>query len=442
MTLALALLVAGGCEDGKKPSATTGSTTVSTPTTEAPGDLRVVEGIKVEASLYSALREASETCQITGAGARPRGCDELDGIIMKLIEQHQVKALGTLAALLTHDSPKTRHIAAWYILASVPSRMRHELEKAPETIEAPVTAQLLRALAANDTREAGGHLYAATAIHLATLRGEDAQAVKVVEQLKGPRVKANATQALMRYARLKTFPTIKQLAASADPPSPDGKATRQLVRQAAYRAPLAMSAWTQPERDALCPWFVQALGDEQAAVAAASAQAMLMCGGPFIDKLLDEAERRATDTSQVKGARNPLWPSGFAFQLRETCAGKLYGTDQRASTEQCARLRKFFEGLVTNNAQPARIRAFAVASVSYAWREPATLPFLKKYAGHPVPEVANTAKRHYEVLTNVLVKEGKLPPSAAIKREPPRTPKAPPRKPGAPTPANKNPGKP
>lgn len=345
------------------------------------------------------MLRAQTQCQISGAGSSPRGCPELDDELDTLTRQQGLGALETLLWGLEHEHEQTRALSAWLIQANITQEHLEALTKQPATeAQLKLSGALLEALTRYDSSEAGTHLWAATAVDLGTLTGQDALVSSTLQALKDEQTRANAIRALMRFGRTRAFELVKAQAQDKSQP------TR--VR-AALDAPMQMQGWSDQERELLCPWYLTFLPDLSRDYTERPAQAMRRCGGVYLDHLLDELERRVKARS---------FDRPFSFAIRQLFTEQPTDKLLILTPKQLQRGRALLIQAAKDEQLEAGARAFAMSTLTQRWPDSQTEQLLTQLAQSDSPGLADEAKEALGLLISTRQLKAKL------NKTPPPTP--------------------
>jgi hypothetical protein len=218
--------------------------------------------------------------------------------------------------------------------------------------------------------------------YIATLRGEHAALVKLVDGHKTPSVRIQAYNNMMTFGRMKAFDAEKAIAA---------KGPAELTI-AALGAPRNMYQATAEEKAVYCPWAKGYLGDSNLKIVAEAAYTMINCKGEYINAMLDELEKRHK-AGEIKD-RTLLFPA------RETCMSIMSGVvPVQGEAEQCERNYAFLQKVADDEAVPSEARGSALWNIYYQRRDQKTLDLMRKYENHKDPEVQKQAKDAIKSLT-------------------------------------------
>lgn len=372
--VALAVLV--GCPSGSPRTPDSESTGV-----DAAVDVPVAvpepsSSVALDTELDALLGRMASECKFVGPGGSPRACAALDKEADKTVHDHGIDTLDTLTEALLNAPRKKRLAAGWLILTNYPSSVLGPAARRPQSFSEESVRRLLDAVRKNRTKGEGAHTYSEVAVNLAVIKGMNDEARAMIDALDDETVKGNAIKGLMRYGRLNNIELVKKYAADPNP----------TIRKAALGAPATISQWSNADKRVLCPWMLKYLPEPHTQILA---NAMLTCGGEYIDKLLDEAEVRV---------RAGTYKRPFAFAIREVCSRTFFGQKKSRSPEQCERTHKFLTDLVENTQAAAAVRAFALSSIAYSWRDAQSLKLMRRYEKSKNPELRKAAKREIEFL--------------------------------------------
>lgn len=276
-------------------------------------------GVKTDPDVDQAIKAVVENCKIETRYGNAENCaDKEDEKLDELIEEKgQAASLGSLAVALGAEDEETRSIAADRLYDNF--RSVSDLEKNPESIDKAAVDLLIENLGKYE--EYGSFYAARSAAFLAMLTGKQDKLYAMLDSHPNDAVQTEGYGSIMRYGRLAGFPKVKELVASGD---------EKIAGAVAY-APRDMYNYTDEEKQEVCEWAVGNLQHENERVAAASAQILaLRCQGEYIDKMLDEAERRAEADELKRPFASAL--TNFTFSCQSA-----FGSDPTGSEEQCKR---------------------------------------------------------------------------------------------------------
>lgn len=349
------------------PQAADQNTTPPAPAQPAqPQDAPTALELKPRPALVALIEQARSQCQLSGAGSSPRGCRELDDKLDQEVQKLGVESLETLLWAVEHEHAQTRALGVWLIHANLiePGLLQKltppERQALGEQLR-PLSLHMLQRLKAQDSSELGTHLWAELAVDLAWITDQEEALKQTLSALKDEQTLANATIALMQQGRTRAFALVQRAAAPQE--------SAAWLRRAALDAPLRMRDWTDQERALICPWYTTYLSDTSPEYTERPAQAMRRCGGPYLDKLIEELERRV----EAKQFDRP-----FAFAIRNLLTERPTDKLLILSGAQLARIRARLEAAAAQESAPAAGRALAMSYLVQRWPDAQTAQLLER----------------------------------------------------------------
>lgn len=275
--------------------------------------------VPVDREIMDAIKAAASKCSVDMRYAFVRNCQSSEDV--KLSDIISTKAvpvsLATISVALNDPDEKIRVVACKLLYREIRdniSSIENNIEKiSPATVENLIkgTANIKGYVA----------MYAAEAVtHIAILKGHDIALYKMLKEHPQEVVRVHGYSHLMRFGRLKVFGIVKELAKSTEP--------RMVI--AALDAPRNMYNYTDEEKNAICPWALSYLNNDDPQVAFRAGATLNLCAGKFIDAVLDECEKKA-----VRGGLKAPFSfllTNFTFSCKE-----MYGSPPTGTKEQCAR---------------------------------------------------------------------------------------------------------
>ncbi len=342
--------------------------------------------VHVDASLMAGMKAVVDSCEVNLKSLRVRACknkefDALRGMIGPPPKLHQLLAISTVATALGDEDPRLRTVAA--------KLMRTKFSTSwggahVGSVSAPVARRLLRALPKLGTVQRRAAIVGA--VHTASLAGGLQHAIEAIERDPDKQTQVKGWSAVMLYGRMQAFPAIKKLAQSDD---------RDLVR-AALTAASSFFPYSAVEKAKLCPWAEGFLGrDDPAATTSPifrKAGAIISrCRGEHLDRLLAFGEAQLTERAK--------FDRDYYFVYRSLCISfSRRFKDDPAQRAQCDRNFAFLESVAGHSKVTAKLRAQALAAISYQLRTKEALPILRRYAEHEVPQLRETALKEIAAL--------------------------------------------
>ena len=352
------------CDRSEPPPAPTHPTPPA-PTAPAP---------QTDPELNKALTAITTRCAVIEMPyGNPRECsdDPLGHFNRRARELGPVASLHTTATAMLAEDPKQAAVAA-NRLHNVVTPLLREVDPTQKAVHGETVTLLFKSL---DQLAPEPLQQAAEAIVLAAyLADRQEELLGHLEQLASSSVRAEAYRHLTTFGRLEALPTLKQLAQDHDV---------GLV-SAALDAPRQLPAPTDAELGQLCSWAASYLPHNALRVAEAAGKTMAWCGGPYIQTLLAEGQRRLK-------ARRLLLP--FSRVYRAICEAP------RATPSQCERNLVFLRGIVDDPAVPVRVRTDALWNIYLQRRSPETLALMRAWSKSDNTAIRDRAARAVFLMT-------------------------------------------
>jgi len=358
------LTAACGKNDGKQVSpAPSASAKPAPPAVPANVDLKLVE----------LLEAASKSCEETPAERRPNcNSPEKNALVSSFNrgERDRIKALPTFAHVFSSSNEQLQGLAAGVLYAAF--RVNLGPEAKPGSLAPGDARALMNAVVRLPEAIAMPAMPAVT--HAMMLTKQGPQLFEALNKDTALQVRSMAYRFVMVYGRLAAFDKVKALA----------KDPENAIVLAALESPRNMQHWSTEEQDALCPWAESFLDDPKPPVASGALALLSSCTGPQLDKLLERAEKAATDKQ---------YSFVHATALREMCREDRLWTGRGASEAQCKRARALGEKVVQSIQLPARVRALTLNGLGSRWPDKQTLKLVKQLKRDAAPEVKLAAER-------------------------------------------------
>ena len=328
---------------------------------EAKIDVEIMEGLQ---ALVENCKEIKKNgCVVYKCGDHMKKFDTL------LSKKTTVAALETLSAVLGSDNDKLVTVAC-HRLGNKFDKLDYSKTEA-SGISTETVRRLLEAL--KNLEGCRATSVAKPALQAATLLGIQDRAYEVIEAHPATFMKAATYPLIMYFGRLGTFPKVQDVVKSDPEPK---------VRAAAFEAVLNMPKPTAEEKAVVCPWGETYIKDADLALASKAARLMVICGGSYVERLLDEGERRV---------KNREFKMPFSQQFREICFRGFLGTDIVQAKKICERNYQFLEKVVNNDTVDAKVRGQSLWNIYYQRRDQQSLDLMVSYLKHPVREVRKSA---------------------------------------------------
>ena len=247
-------------------------------------------GVKTDSELKKAVNAIVENCNIDLRYTTMKNCKnkEKENFTELSKAKGVIPSINTLSVLFKDSDIKTATTASG-LLYEVRRRMGN-LDKVKDQIDKRAVSNLIDGI-----RQMQGYaaFYAAEiTMKLATITGQENEAIKVFENHPEEAVKNQGYRYLMTFARLKNFDRVKKLAS---------KENHKYTRAAAVAAAEYMYKYTDDEKKEICPWAKGFLDDEESSVSGSAARILLQrCAGENIDVVLDKGEALAKDDALIR----------------------------------------------------------------------------------------------------------------------------------------------
>ncbi len=289
--------------------------------------------------------------------------------------------LDTLAVALTAEDHALNVVAASFI-SSMYSYITNEGEKAMK-FDKDAAGRFMAAVAKVKSPSLLGNI-AVAVTYIATLTEHDKALFDLIEAEKS--IQPYVLGQVMRFGRMRVFPKVQEYAKSTEP----------RISTSALAAPLGMYNATADEQKTICPWALGFLTSEVDQIFHNAGQNMIRCKGEYIDKLLDEGEKRLKEDK---------FNREYYFVFRDICFSMMGALTKEPGMEaQCDRNYKFLESVAKNKKIDGEFRGLALDAIYYQRRDKKTLDVLKKYANDKDPKVKEyvtkdieSLKTHYKV---------------------------------------------
>ncbi len=328
---------------------------------------------KVDEALMAELKTIASLCEVNVSGNTVTGCkaDEKQKLVSRFErkEADPVAALDTLAVALGDTDEKLAVVASSVLYSAFQNFGK--LQKG--AVSPDVAYHLIEAVGKAPQYRAAQSVHAA--VHAAMLAGENAALYQMLDSHAYPPLPSLGYPDLMRYGRLDALPQIQKIAQSPD----------EKLAVAALSAPVNMYEASAEEKKAICPWAQGYLGDKRAAVYQSAGRVMLWCGGPSIDALQDEGDKRL--------AAHQFGQDDYLL-YRDVCFTPVKGLIPEAGQDkQCQRNQVFLEKAVNDDKLDSTSRGLALFAIYYQRRNAESMQIMKKYKNHADPKIKQYANQ-------------------------------------------------
>jgi len=336
--------------------------------------------VKIDEAFMKSLKDIVADCEIGPDNAYISKCkgkinDELIAAYREHKEKKFEDVLDTLAVALT-DKDHALQVAALDFINSLASYITDEGEKAMK-FDKDAAGRYLDAVAKLTPDTKLGQIAVATT-HIAMLTGHDKALFELIEAHKS--IRPYVLGQAMRFGRMRVFPKIQEYAKSDEPS----------VAVSALSAPLNMYKTTPEEAKVICPWAEGFLTSAQDHMFLNAGHNLIRCRGEYIDKLLDEGEKRLKEDK---------FNREYYFVFRDVCFSMMAAAIKEPGVEaQCERNYKFLESVAKNKKIDGDFRALALDAIYYQRRDKKTLDVLKKFANDKDAKINESVKKNIESL--------------------------------------------
>jgi len=283
--------------------------------------------------------------------------------------------LDTLAVALT-DKDHALNVVAAEFINGMYSNITNVGERAMK-FDKDAAGRFLAAVGKVKSPSMLGRL-AIAVTYIATLAEQDKALFELIEAQKD--IRPYVLGKVMQFGRMRVFPKVQEYAKSTEAP----------VAAAAVSAPLSMYDTTADEAKVICPWALGFLTSEVDQIFSNAGFNLIRCKGEYIDKLLDEGEKRLKEDK---------FNRDYYFVFRDICFSMMAGAIKEPGVEaQCDRNYKFLESVAKNKKIDGEFRALALDAIYYQRRDKKTLDVLKKYANDKDAKIKEMVKKDIESL--------------------------------------------
>ena len=342
------------------------------------GAVKVTTKVVLNKDIEAQVTGIASNCEVNVRGAYVTGCknNESSKFNEFVREKKPKDAFETLTEMASGTYEKLA-AAALSLLDSSMSYFDRPLKK--DNASEAAYQRVLTLLGKAEDQQAVK--LAVPATYIATLRGQHAALLKVVDGHKNNWVRVHAYKNLMTFSRMQVFDAVKA-GASKGPAD---------LTVALLGAPLNMYESTAEEKAGFCPWAKGYLGNADHKIVAAASYVMNRCRGEYIDAWLDEIEKRHKN--------GELKDRTLVSPMREMCFSMMSGVIDKAAVEkQCDRNYALMEKLTNDETLPGAVRGNALSNIGYQRRDKTSLDLMRKYENNKEPEVQKTAKEYIKML--------------------------------------------
>ena len=221
---------------------------------------------------------------------------------------------------------------------------------------------------------------AAAIAHIAILGGIKDELYKYLDNEPTKNFTRYVIPNIMTYARLETFPKVKEIA--------ENDKLDQYIRAAAISAPRNMYDATEQERKEIGDWALKFLETDTLPILEYTGYLLVYCKGVYIDKLLESYEKR------LKEKPATVTRNTYYMVLRDICMDyglKAFGVKEPGKADQCKRNFKLLQDVADNEKVDNLARGLCLYAIYYQKRDEETLKIMKKYSNHKVEDVKKYA---------------------------------------------------
>ncbi|HPH01443.1 MAG TPA: hypothetical protein PK297_00620 [Spirochaetota bacterium] len=248
--------------------------------------LSACSSVKADKELETAIKDAAANATLDMRYAFVRGPQEkvISDIILK---KGVVASLPTLSLALISEDPKIRVVANRYLYREIKDYIS-EFEKNPEATPKAAIENLVKGIEMS-TNYVTFYAVASTTM-LATMYGMEDRLIKAVKAHPEKALMIEMVQNILRYGRLRTFPVVRDWAASGE----------KYALTHAFSALRNMYRWTEEEKKTIGEWARQYLTVEDPETRVRVIYALYQAGGAYYDSALEKVEREIEGGSVPK----------------------------------------------------------------------------------------------------------------------------------------------
>lgn len=338
-------------------------------------------GPQIDAEIMADLKAIVANCEVNVSGCTVNKCanDETKTLLDKfeLKDGKRPKdrgvAIDTFAAALADPDDKLQTAAVSVMYSG------YRVMPDVDAVSPAAAKRLIEAWAKLPKYQANQSITGV--VHAVMLSGSDevANALYSAVEAHPEASKGSAWEALMTYGRVRALPKLQELSKSDD----------KDTARAALSSFRNMYDVTDEEKAAVCPWIAGFLGDSRPEVFEAAGYGAIRCGGEYVDKLLDEGEKRLSESHEFTRTHY--------FVFRDVCFSFM-GEKTAGQQAQCDRNYAFLQKAVDDAAVESEFRSLALDAIYYQRRDATTKALAQKYLKHKDEAVAKRAAEIVEKL--------------------------------------------
>ncbi len=248
--------------------------------------LSACSSVKADKELETAIKDAAANATLDMRYAFVRGPQE-KVISDMILKKGVVASLPTLSLALISEDPKVRVVANRYLYREIKDYIS-EFEKNPEATPKAAIENLVKGIEMS-TNYVTFYAVASTTM-LATMYGMEDRLIKAVKAHPEKALMIEMVQNILRYGRLRTFPVVRDWAASGE----------KYALTHAFSALRNMYRWTEEEKKTIGEWARQYLTVEDSETRVRVIYALYQAGGAYYDSALEKVEREIEGGSVPK----------------------------------------------------------------------------------------------------------------------------------------------
>ena len=205
----------------------------------------------------------------------------------------------------------------------------------------------------------------------ATLAGEQNPLYWVLDNHPSDKVRFLGYRALMYHGRMAAFPRLRRVAEEEG----------TLLKMAALESVVGMPNPEREEKVVFCPWALEYLKNEDPNIAGAAAKVTLLCGPAYLNKLVEEGEKR-------RAAGKFLPPLSDVYA--SICRG--YQPNQNGE-EICQANFALLRRVIDTESLPPSVRSRALFNIFRQRKDKVMVQLTKRYQKHSLKEVRKEATK-------------------------------------------------
>ena len=258
--------------------------------------------VKGDQAILDQINKVAANCEVDIRYTFLKNCKEnADKDLEKMIKEKGVSlSLPSLAIALNNDDIKVSATSASMLYSHIKDNMKAVNEN-PKSVEDNVLDLFLKGLEKHKSQYYT--FYAVRSVtHLATIKNKTDKLVAFLKTHPEKAVQVEGLNYLMQYGRLGVFKTVKELGKDAN-----------LATIALYN-PQTMYQYNETEAKEICDWTVSFLDNPDDKIAGnASVTTAIRCRGEYLDKLLDQIEKKAGEGKLNGYYRSSLTNFTFSY---------------------------------------------------------------------------------------------------------------------------------